>query len=163
MTDKLTEALALAEVEPTMLGTEYVRVLAEAARRWASFPTDADVERAADQWRIELPCICGPEYSERGLVSPHCDHHAAEDAARAMLEAVKREDHILFALHQSDVAKMSDDEFQQVWDALGVVARARQREGSHSDLTPVLEVGPSLHEWAKGHMPGSSLSRREDR
>jgi len=86
MSDRLTEAL-----DNPFPDTKSLEMIYEAARWAASYPTDDDVKRAADQWRAEFPCICGPEYSERGLVSPHCNHHEAEDAARAMLEAVKRE------------------------------------------------------------------------
>jgi len=48
MSDKLTEALrqlALASTDVPLMGFEIV--VAGAARRWASFPTDADVEAAA--------------------------------------------------------------------------------------------------------------------
>jgi hypothetical protein len=50
---------------------------------------DEQVEAGVVAYEIEFPCICGPEYSERGLVSPHCTHHDGEAVVRAVLEAVR--------------------------------------------------------------------------
>jgi len=77
MTDKLTEALEWVDSGPTVVGAPLIRALAEAARRWAEFPTDTDVEAAAkaylDSWAVH----------QSTPVRVHM---------RAALEAVKRED-----------------------------------------------------------------------
>ena len=46
-----------------------------------------DYEAAAKQWEAEFPCVCGPEYSDRGLIAPQCEHHYAEDGARLIVDA----------------------------------------------------------------------------
>ena len=87
MTDKLTEALAVYDTPPNSLTWEDDRtigqalaVLAEAARRWASFPTDDDVEAAAKA-SMEL----APGFDI-------CAGGQWRVVMRAALEAVKRED-----------------------------------------------------------------------
>jgi hypothetical protein len=85
MTDKLTEALAHADEMKALypgqvnLGS-HQHVLHEAARRWASFPTDDDVEAATEGIGETLTLAALPS---RALI---------KEAARAALEAVKREE-----------------------------------------------------------------------
>ena len=78
MTDKLTEALAHADEMKSLypgqvdLGS-HQHVLHEAARRWASFPTDDDVEAVMEHLKMIGVTV---RYG----------------AVRAALEAVKREE-----------------------------------------------------------------------
>jgi hypothetical protein len=83
---QLTEARRLLIGTP---GNAAERVIDEAFDALLDFPTDEQVEAGVVAYEIEFPCICGPEYSERGLVSPHCTHHDGEAVVRAVLEAVR--------------------------------------------------------------------------
>ena len=85
MSDKLTEALATSGCYMAQdYGAEHIKnmpdcpvcLVDEAARRWASYPTDEDVERAHSVLREVLP-----------IPDPF-----SSIAVRAALEAVKRED-----------------------------------------------------------------------
>jgi len=87
MTDKLTEALRV-QAWCAFTPREWIAVT-EAARRWASFPTDEDVEAAAIG-------IYYDDSAEMGLqpkweAEEHYEQDLYRSQARAALEAVKRE------------------------------------------------------------------------
>jgi hypothetical protein len=42
-------------------------------------PTDEMVEAGVAYYEREFPCSCSPEYKDRGLIAPDCEHHYAAD------------------------------------------------------------------------------------
>jgi len=74
MTDKLTEAIAALDSKGGVERWPDIETILEAARRWAEFPTDNDVE-----------ALMASQY-------PHGWTDEQEQDMRAALEAVKRED-----------------------------------------------------------------------
>lgn len=95
--DQIIEAMARAiqtEQKRPVSHTDFER----RAERYASAALNAaldvleangvpNYEVATKAWETLFPCQCGPEYSERNLVSPLCDHHWAEDGAREVVDA----------------------------------------------------------------------------
>jgi hypothetical protein len=47
---------------------------------------DLPIKAVRERVSQYVPCICGPEYTERGLEDPACRHHDAMDALDSLAE-----------------------------------------------------------------------------
>ena len=48
---------------------------------------EPDYEAMRRAWDVISPCYCGPEYTDRGLISPHCDNHLVQEELEMLWNA----------------------------------------------------------------------------
>ena len=48
---------------------------------------EPDYEAMRRAWDVISPCYCGPEYTGRNLISPHCDNHLVQEELEMLWNA----------------------------------------------------------------------------
>jgi len=87
--EALEKTLAVyAAIDDPDVGMAEARIR-DAARRFSDLDSETNAAVLQVFYEREFPCRCTPEYADRGLVAPDCEHHYAEDFARAALQAIK--------------------------------------------------------------------------